>query len=72
MHCLQESGWNCHGIQFQNWEDGNIKGIILQLGQADDILVIEGIHGLNDRLSYSLPTGEQVQDLYQCTDAVEY
>ena len=24
--------------------------------QPNDILVIEGIHGLNDRLSYSLPT----------------
>ena len=30
------------------------KGNYLQLG-PDDILVIEGIHGLNDRLSYSLP-----------------
>ncbi len=30
------------------------KGNFMQLG-ADDILVIEGIHGLNDRLSYSLP-----------------
>ncbi|MCI8326963.1 MAG: nucleoside kinase [Lachnospiraceae bacterium] len=30
------------------------KGNFLQLG-ADDILVIEGIHGLNDKLSYSLP-----------------
>ena len=30
------------------------KGNFLQLG-PDDILVIEGIHGLNDRLSYSLP-----------------
>ncbi len=30
------------------------KGNYLQLG-ADDILVIEGIHGLNDALSYSLP-----------------
>lgn len=31
------------------------KGDHLQLG-ADDILVIEGIHGLNDRLSHTLPT----------------
>ena len=31
------------------------KGDFLQLDK-DDILVIEGIHGLNDRLSYSLPT----------------
>lgn len=30
------------------------KGNILQLG-ADDVLVIEGIHCLNDKLSYSLP-----------------
>lgn len=30
------------------------KGDILQLG-PEDILVIEGIHGLNDKLSYTLP-----------------
>jgi uridine kinase len=30
------------------------RGKKLQLGE-DDILVIEGIHGLNDKLSYSLP-----------------
>lgn len=30
------------------------KGKTLKLGK-DDILVIEGIHGLNDKLSYSLP-----------------
>ena len=30
------------------------KGKTLRLGK-DDIMVIEGIHGLNDRLSYSLP-----------------
>lgn len=30
------------------------KGNMLQLG-PEDILVIEGIHGLNDRLSYTLP-----------------
>lgn len=30
------------------------KGNYKQLG-ADDILVIEGIHGLNDKMSYSLP-----------------
>ena len=29
-------------------------GKMMQLG-ADDILVIEGIHGLNDKLSYSIP-----------------
>ncbi len=31
------------------------RGKFMQLG-ADDILVIEGIHGLNDKLSYSLPS----------------
>lgn len=31
------------------------KDRIMQLGK-DDVLVIEGIHGLNDKLSYSLPT----------------
>lgn len=31
------------------------KGKYMQLG-PDDVLVIEGIHGLNDKLSYSLPT----------------
>lgn len=30
------------------------KGRILKLG-AEDVLVIEGIHGLNDKLSYTLP-----------------
>ena len=30
------------------------KGDFLQLGK-DDVLVIEGIHGLNDKLSYALP-----------------
>lgn len=30
------------------------KDKIMQLGE-DDVLVIEGIHGLNDKLSYSLP-----------------
>lgn len=30
------------------------KGRMMKLG-ADDVLVIEGIHGLNDKLSYSLP-----------------
>lgn len=31
------------------------KGRMLQLG-TEDVLVIEGIHGLNDKLSYSLPS----------------
>ena len=30
------------------------KGDFLQLG-PEDVLVIEGIHGLNDKLSYALP-----------------
>ena len=30
------------------------RGDFLQLGK-DDVLVIEGIHGLNDKLSYALP-----------------
>ena len=30
------------------------KGDFLKLGK-DDVLVIEGIHGLNDKLSYALP-----------------
>ena len=34
------------------------KGNYKQLGK-DDILVIEGIHGLNDKLSYSLPKGSK-------------
>lgn len=31
-----------------------MKGNFMQLGK-DDVLVIEGIHGLNDQMSYSLP-----------------
>ena len=38
----------------------------------DDVLVIEGIHGLNDKLSYSLPIESKFKNLYQCADAVEY
>lgn len=30
------------------------KGDFLQLGK-EDVLVVEGIHGLNDKLSYALP-----------------
>mgnify|MGYP003248357116 FL=1 len=33
---------------------GEYKGDFLQLG-PEDVLVIEGIHGLNDKLSYALP-----------------
>ena len=46
------------------------RGDFLKLGE-EDILVIEGIHCLNDKLSYSLPGGEQIQDLHQCSDPVE-
>lgn len=38
------------------------KDKFMQLG-AEDVLVIEGIHGLNDRLSYSLP-GESKFKIY--------
>ncbi len=39
-----------------NFVDGRreYKGDYMQLG-PDDVLVIEGIHGLNDKLSYALP-----------------
>ena len=33
---------------------GNTRTDYMQLGK-EDVLVIEGIHGLNDKLSYSLP-----------------
>lgn len=36
------------------------KGIYKQLGK-NDILVIEGIHGLNDKLSYSLPKSSKLK-----------
>lgn len=38
------------------------RGKYMQLG-SEDVLVIEGIHGLNDRLSYSLP-GESKFKIY--------
>ena len=43
-------------LPFYNFKKGEreYKGNFLQLG-AEDILVIEGIHCLNDRLSYALP-----------------
>ena len=39
-----------------NFVDGRreYKGDYMRLG-PDDVLVIEGIHGLNDKLSYALP-----------------
>lgn len=42
----------CRGLILKGARE--YKGDFLKLGK-DDILVIEGIHGLNDRLSYSLP-----------------
>lgn len=43
-------------LPYYNFKKGEreYKGDFLKLGK-DDILVIEGIHCLNDRLSYSLP-----------------
>ncbi|MCI8299257.1 MAG: nucleoside kinase [Lachnospiraceae bacterium] len=36
------------------------KGIFKQLGK-NDILVLEGIHGLNDKLSYALPSSSKLK-----------
>lgn len=46
----------CIKIPSFNFKSGKreYKGKSLQLG-SDDLLVIEGIHGLNDKLSHSLP-----------------
>ncbi len=46
----------CVELPVFNFKTGKreYKGDFLQLGK-DDILVIEGIHGLNDKLSYALP-----------------
>ena len=44
--------WNC--LIITSKRRTGIQGRFLKLGK-DDILVIEGIHCLNDRLSYSLP-----------------
>lgn len=43
-------------IPVYNFKTGKreAKGKMMQLGK-DDLLVIEGIHGLNDKLSYSIP-----------------
>lgn len=41
------------------------KGNYKTLG-PDDILVIEGIHGLNDRMSYSLPTESKYKIYISC------
>ena len=46
----------CVELPVFNFKTGlrEYKGDFLQLGK-DDVLVIEGIHGLNDKLSYALP-----------------
>ncbi len=46
----------CVELPVYNFKTGRreYRGDFLKLG-AEDILVIEGIHGLNDRLSYALP-----------------
>lgn len=46
----------CVELPVYNFKTGRreYRGDYLKLG-AEDILVIEGIHGLNDRLSYALP-----------------
>ena len=46
------------------------KGDYLQLGKGD-ILVIEGIHGLNDRLSYALPSESKFKIYISALDSVE-
>ena len=43
------------------------KGDFLQLDK-DDILVIEGIHGLNDKLSYALPKESKFRIIGENTD----
>ena len=54
----RENAWNCRYYNFVKGER-EYKGDFLQLG-TEDILVIEGIHCLNDDLSYSLPREKQV------------
>ena len=51
--CWKESVSSCRRLNFKTGKR-EYKGNFLQLG-ADDILVIEGIHGLNDKMSYALP-----------------
>lgn len=51
--CSREKGWKCPVLIFKTGLR-EYKGDYLQLG-PEDILVIEGIHGLNDQLSHSLP-----------------
>ena len=44
---------------------------MMQLGK-DDLLVIEGIHGLNDKLSVFDSERKEIQDLHQCADTARY
>ena len=52
-HFSKESGWKCRCL-ISTAGQREYKGDFLQL-EEDDVLVIEGIHGLNDKLSYALP-----------------
>ena len=45
------------------------KGDIKKLGE-DDILVIEGIHGLNEKMSYSLPAESKYKIYISCLTAL--
>ena len=45
------------------------KGDFLQLG-PEDVLVIEGIHGLNDKLSYTLPTESKYKIYISCLTTI--
>lgn len=49
-------------LPYYNFRTGKreYKGNFKQLGE-NDILVLEGIHGLNDRLSYSLPKSSKLK-----------
>ena len=47
------------------------KGNFLQLGEGD-ILVIEGIHCLNDRLSYTLPADSKFKIYISALTPVSY
>lgn len=60
-------------IPVYNFKTGKreTKGKMMQLGK-DDLLVIEGIHGLNDKLSYSIPKEKKFKNLHQCADTARY
>ena len=52
------SGWNCLPLISNRKREYHNR--FMQLG-PDDILVIEGIHCLNDKLSYSLPREKKLK-----------